>query len=169
MGDALWRHRAWICCTLDWQGRRRAVMTGRRWTELFFLDEAVALAAGHRPCGYCRRAAFGRWKAAWARAFGGWPGVMAVDAALHEARAERGARRMRHDRAEARALPDHTIFRDGGGDWLTLGDACHAVTPEGYGAARARPHGPVTVLTNPVTRAVLAAGYVPALHSTLKR
>jgi hypothetical protein len=53
MGPALWKHRVWICCTLNWQERRRDVMTGRNWTELFFLDEAVAMAAGHRPCAYC--------------------------------------------------------------------------------------------------------------------
>jgi hypothetical protein len=58
MGPALWKHRGWICCTLDWKGRRRDLMTGRKWTELFFLDEAVAMAAGHRPCAYCRRAAY---------------------------------------------------------------------------------------------------------------
>ncbi|WP_253279588.1 hypothetical protein [Loktanella sp. 3ANDIMAR09] len=56
MGRARWKSKAWICCTLDWQGRRRQLMTGRKWTELFFLDEATALAAGHRPCAYCRRA-----------------------------------------------------------------------------------------------------------------
>jgi len=58
MGPALWKHRAWICCTLDWQGRQRDVMTGRNWTELFFLDEADAMAAGHRPCAYCRRSSY---------------------------------------------------------------------------------------------------------------
>lgn len=56
-----WSHKAWICCVLDWQGRKRDVMTGRYWTELFFLDEAVAMAAGHRPCGYCRRADYNRF------------------------------------------------------------------------------------------------------------
>jgi len=57
LGTSRWSHHAWICCTLDWQGRKRPVMTGRNWTELFFLDESVAFAAGHRPCGYCRRSA----------------------------------------------------------------------------------------------------------------
>jgi hypothetical protein len=56
-----WSHKAWICCVLDWQGRKRDVMTGRYWTELFFLDEAVAMAAGHRPCGYCRRADYNQF------------------------------------------------------------------------------------------------------------
>jgi len=65
LGTSRWSHHAWICCTLDWQGRKRPVMTGRNWTELFFLDESVAFAAGHRPCGYCRRAAYNAFVAAW--------------------------------------------------------------------------------------------------------
>ena len=50
-----WTTKAWLVCVLDYKGRRREVMGGRTWTELFFLDEAVALAAGHRPCFFCRR------------------------------------------------------------------------------------------------------------------
>src|SRR6516225_6054743 len=51
-----WTTKAWLVCVLDYKGRRRELMGGRSWTELFFLDEAVALAAGHRPCCFCRRA-----------------------------------------------------------------------------------------------------------------
>jgi hypothetical protein len=65
-----WRTKAWICCVLEWRGRRRPVMQPRVWTELFFLDEATALAAGHRPCAYCRRADYNRFMAAWTLA---WP------------------------------------------------------------------------------------------------
>ena len=163
MGPALWRHRAWIACTLDWQGRRRAVMTGRRWTELFFLDEATALAAGHRPCAYCRRADWLRWSEAWAAAHG--PArAPAMDAALHAARAVPGARRLRRDRAEAKGLPDGTMIDGPDGPALLSREAAHPWRPGGYGPAGPRPTGPVDVLTNPVTRAVLAAGYRPHLH-----
>ena len=168
LGPALWKHRAWICCTLDWQGRRRAVMTGRKWTELFFLDEATALAAGHRPCGYCRRDAFDGWKRAWERAFGPWPGVETCDAALHAARAHPGARRLRHDRARAETLPDHTIFRTDR-TFLLLRDRVHEFRAGAYGPPEPRPTGRVTTLTNPVTRALLAAGYRPALHPSAER
>src|SRR5512132_1459143 len=65
-----WTTKAWIVCTLDWQGRRREPMAGRSWTELFFLDEATALAAGHRPCFYCRRAAAKAFRNAWAEGQG---------------------------------------------------------------------------------------------------
>ena len=62
--------RRWICCVLEFKGRRRTVMTPRRWTELFFLDEATALSAGHRPCFECRRQAALEFQACWARSFG---------------------------------------------------------------------------------------------------
>jgi hypothetical protein len=65
-----WKHKAWIVCLLEFRGNRRTVMAPRRYTELFFLDEAVALAAGHRPCAYCRRAAFDAFVLAWARVSG---------------------------------------------------------------------------------------------------
>lgn len=165
LGPALWKHRAWIACTLDWENRRRTPMKGRNWTELFFLDEAVALAAGHRPCAYCRRAAFDRWKAAWETAIGPWPGASACDATLHAARAHPGARRLRHDRADAATLPPHAIVRTDR-PLLILADHAREVLPHGYGPPEPRPIGPVTVMTNPVTRALLAAGYRPDLHPT---
>src|SRR4029453_19608900 len=58
-------YRAWVTCRLEFRGRHRTVMAPNRYTELFFLDEATALAAGHRPCGECRRADFRRFKATW--------------------------------------------------------------------------------------------------------
>ncbi|MDB5560081.1 MAG: hypothetical protein JWQ36_3015, partial [Enterovirga sp.] len=71
LGRARWRHPHWIICRLAFKGRRRAIMAPRRYTELFFPDEAVALAAGHRPCAECRRDAFGAYRSALARAEGG--------------------------------------------------------------------------------------------------
>src|SRR5215470_15381258 len=71
LGGARWRSKAWICCRLDWKGVRRDPMPPGRWTALFFLDEATALAAGHRPCAYCRRADFDAFARAWAAADAG--------------------------------------------------------------------------------------------------
>jgi hypothetical protein len=65
-----WTTKAWLVCVLDYKGRHREVMGGRTWTELFFLDEAVALAAGHRPCFFCRRRDAEAFRAAWAKAKG---------------------------------------------------------------------------------------------------
>src|SRR5262245_9611536 len=68
LGVCRWRSQAWICCVLDWRGVRRDPMPPGRWTALFFLDEATALAAGHRPCGYCRRPEFLDFAGAWGEA-----------------------------------------------------------------------------------------------------
>lgn len=85
-----WSHKEWICCELEWQGRKRQVMTKRNWTELFFLDEAVAMSAGHRPCGYCRRATYVRFVNACEAAAGVRPKASEMDAVLHPARVARG-------------------------------------------------------------------------------
>src|SRR5579872_6956301 len=78
-----WAAKAWLICRCDFKGRRRLVMGGRSWTELFFLDEAVALAAGHRPCFFCRRAAAKDFRNAWAKATAGpVPRAMEMDAVL---------------------------------------------------------------------------------------
>ena len=87
LGVARWRHPHWVCCRLVFKGRRRAIMTPGRYTELFFLDEATALAAGHRPCHECRREDFRRFQAAWRRAFDiSDAAAPAIDRVLHKAR-----------------------------------------------------------------------------------
>ena len=163
MGPALWKHRAWICCKLNWQGRRRDVMTGRKWTELFFLDEAVAMAAGHRPYAYCRRAAYTRFMDSWQATTGTRPNAPDADRALHTARAIRGARRLQHHRASAETLPDGAFVA---GPHLILGDAALPYSPAGYAAPILRPAGDVAVLTAPPMLAVLRGGYKPTLHAT---
>src|SRR5215467_11445351 len=90
-----WTTKAWLVCVLDYKGRRRELMGGRSWTELFFLDEAVALAAGHRPCFFCRRADAQAFRAAWGKAKGGQaPLAPEIDAILHEERLDRGRKRV---------------------------------------------------------------------------
>src|SRR6202040_2422104 len=80
-----WASKSWLICICDYKGRRREVMAGRSWTELFFLDEAVALAAGHRPCFLCQRKAAESFRSAWAAAAEmGKPPTAAMDAVLHE-------------------------------------------------------------------------------------
>lgn len=165
MGPALWKHRAWICCTLDWQGRKRDMMTGRNWTELFFLDEAVALAAGHRPCAYCRRAAYTQFMDGWQAATGRRPKAPDADCTLHAARAQRGARRLQTHRALAETLPDGAFVA---GPHLILGDAALPYTPAGYAAPIPRPKGEIKVLTAPPMLAVLRGGYAPQLHPTVQ-
>jgi hypothetical protein len=155
--------RRWICCLTEFRGRRRVPMTPGRYTELFFLDEATALAAGHRPCHECRRADALRFREAWARAAGAPAGtpLEAVDRALHEDRLEAPGR-MRRWRARLADLPDGAMVELGGAAFLVWDGALRGWTPEGYGSARRGPDGPVRVLTPRALCAAIAAGYAPA-------
>lgn len=165
LGSARWSHQAWICCALDWQGRKRAVMSGRKWTELFFLDEAVALAAGHRPCGYCRRASYAAYRDAWASATGTKPDHKAMDRALHAARVRRDRSQIR-TMADCANLPDGAFILHQGHAHLMRGDNAHPYAPTGYGPPIPRPSGPITLLTPAPSVAVLKAGYRPVLHNS---
>lgn len=160
------RHKAWICCVLDWKGNRQPLASAHRWTPLFFLDEAVALAAGHRPCGYCRRDDYNRFRAAWARAgLGADPRAGDIDRALHAARIRPRTQAKVIFTAPWPDLPDGAFVRLPEGPALVLGGHLLPWRPEGYAPALPRPAaGEVEVLTPRPTVAVLAAGYAPALH-----
>lgn len=154
IGKALWKHKAWIICVLEWKGWHRTVMSPGAYTELFFLDEAVALAAGHRPCALCRREAYISYRAA-----AGFSGSAPdMDAVLHAERAV--PRRFLQQRHEMRAedLPDGTIVLDGVPK-LVRKDAIYPVSPKGYGARERRPSGKVAVLTPPSSVLALRNGY----------
>jgi len=157
LGAARWRSHAWICCVLAFRGRHRTVM-GAGYTELFFLDEATALAAGHRPCFECRRADARAFAALWPRAGGPAPPAAGMDRVLHR---ERLAPR---DVVACGTLPRGAIFQSADGYYLHA-DRPLAWSFEGYRPARAfDPGEPVTAVTPPTIRAILAAGYRPALH-----
>lgn len=168
LGVARWRSRLWIACVLDFRGRRRDPMPEGRWTALFFLDEVTALAAGHRPCCYCRRADYLAYAGAWQRAQGlaRRPRAFEMDAHLHAERVEPRTRRKRTRPARLAALPDgaFVMVRDTAALWLdgTLLPWSFA----GYGAPLQPPGHEVELLTPPATVAVLAAGYRPLVHPT---
>ena len=171
VGDRLaaprWTHRHWILCTLTHpRGRYQGPRPDRGWTPLFFLDEAVGLAAGHRPCGYCRRAAYAGFRAAWERAQGPVEGHDGIDRVLHAARVDARNRRPVTHRAEVATLPDGAFVALDGAPWLVSGDALLRFTPAGYADRRSRPTRPVTVLTPAPTVAALRAGYRPCLHES---
>ena len=154
-----WTTRAWVTCRLAWKGRRRDPMPPGRWTALFFLDEAVALAAGHRPCAACRHADYRAFRAASAAAHGPRP-LAADDTALHAARLAGPWN------AAMAGLPDGAFVLHGGAPHLVAGEALRPFAPAGYGPPRPRPGGVARVLTPAPTLAALAAGYRPALHAS---
>ena len=159
------RGRAWAICVLDYKGRRRTQWAPGRLTELFFLDEATGLAAGHRPCGECRYRDYQAFKRAWAAAQGGGvPDVQTIDARLHDDRlAGPGIRRTY--RAPLAEIPDGAMVEADGAAWLVFGGGLLAWTPGGYRDRRtAGPGTAVTVITPAATVAVLAAGYRPVIH-----
>jgi hypothetical protein len=159
LGATRWRSRAWICCLTEFRGRHRQVW-GHGYTELFFLDEATALAAGHRPCFECRRADARSFAAAWGRAIGDDPPrAPAMDRILH-------AERLAPPEPVAVAdLPAGTIFRNNDGFHLRTRDDALPWSFSGYGAPRTMPANTTVAAVTPAhVRAALAAGYRPHLH-----
>ncbi len=157
--------RFWITCVTTFKDRRRTPMTPGRYTELFFLDEAVAFAAGHRPCAECRRADYDRFRAAWVGAFGGErPSAPEMDARLGADRRDGEGRQVTFQ-ARAGDLPDGTFVDADGGSCLVAARALRPFDPTGYGSPRPLdPERILTVLTPRTTVAVLEAGYEPVLH-----
>ena len=162
LGTARWRHSNWVCCRLSFNGRKRTVMTAGAYTELFFLDEAVALAAGHRPCAECRRADYRAYLDAWQIATGEKPDAKRLDRALHQSRVT--GRMQRRYNAPAAGLPDGTFILLDNAPHLILRDMVLPYAPGAYLAPRPRPGGTVTVLTPAPSVAALAAGYCPQVH-----
>jgi hypothetical protein len=148
----------WIVCALRFKDRHSALWRPGRFTWRFFHDEAVAFAAGHRPCGECRHAAYVAYRDAWA---GPAPDARTMNRVLHAQRLQRGTHRRRLHEAAWRDLPDGAFVLVDGTPAVVVGDrviAWDAAT--GYGAGRARPaRGRATLITPPATVAVLRAGY----------
>jgi hypothetical protein len=164
-----WTTTRWIICLLEFKGRKRVLMTPGHYTELFFLDEATALAAGHRPCRECRRADHDRFKHYWLlgnpdRLGEANPGIDAIDRALHEDRVEPRTRRKKTYQADLAGLPDGTfvVLEDETQACLVWGDRLWEWSPGGYVNPIARPASrTVTILTPRSIVNTLAAGYVP--------
>lgn len=165
-----WRGRLWICCLTAFRGRRRDLMQPGRYTELFFLDEAVAFAAGHRPCAECRRADYLRLRAAWNMAgLPDAPRAADLDRHLHGLRHPSGQGDFGQQAAPAGHLPDGTFVEHAGTPHLWAMGALRPWAPAGYGAPVPAPAGPLAILTPMPFVRCLAHGYRPALHPTAHR
>lgn len=159
-----WATKAWLICLCDFQGRRRAVMSGRSWTELFFLDEAIALAAGHRPCFFCRRRAAQAFRDAWAKSRRmRVPLAAEMDAVLHAERLDHGRKRLHALPGAVAELPDGAVIAAAGQAYTLAGGSAFRWTARGYAAAGRTPRVDA-LLTPSSTLGALRAGYRPVLH-----
>ena len=159
LGRRRWASRRWLCCVLSFKERRRAVMTPGSYTELFFLDEATALAAGHRPCAECRRADYTSFQAAWQRA--GFPPPAradAMDRLLHAERTQPG-----HELVTPGDLPDGAMVAEAEAAYLVNSSRLYRWSFQGYTAAP-QVGAPLRLLTPPAMTRILAAGFTPGIH-----
>lgn len=163
-------NRRWICCLLEFKGRRRSVMSPGRYTELFFLDEAVAFSAGHRPCAECRRERFREFQNAWRRAHGlnsDQPVRAAeMDVALQQARIGPRGEKVIFE-SPLNSIPGGCFVEIDGAACLLWGRALLLWTAEGYTERIERPGASIVkVLTPRPVVECFRAGYVPAVHAS---
>jgi hypothetical protein len=159
-----WSSPAWIICLCEFRGRWREVMGGRSWTELFFLDEATAFAAGHRPCFYCRRDDATRFRAAWEQGNGlGRTLARELDAVLHRERLDHGKKRLHPLPMPWNELPDGAMVAQDGESFLIAQRRALKWSPEGYSEA-GQSLDRALLLTPPSTLRTFSAGYRPVLH-----
>ena len=159
-----WSTPAWITCLCEFRGWRRPVMARRSWTELFFLDEATAFAAGHRPCFFCRRDDAKRFRAAWERG-NDVTGISAkaMDAVLHRERLDRGRKRLHALPVSLAELPDGAMVQQGEQSFLVVRGRALLWSAAGYVADTHELTEPM-LLIPPSTLRALSAGYRPVRH-----
>jgi hypothetical protein len=162
-----WSTNAWIACVLEFRGRRRKVWQRRSWTELFFLDEATSLAAGHRPCFYCRREDAKRFRAAWERG-NRQRDVLApdMDAVLHRERLASG-KRLHPLPMGIEKLPDGAMVQAGEESFLIASGKPLLWTPSGYRAVKGG-IADAKLLTPPSTLRAISAGYRVVMHPSVR-
>jgi hypothetical protein len=160
----------WITCALEFRGRRQRQWRPHHYTFLFFHDEAVSFAAGHRPCGECRRPAYDAYRAAWVEGLGGAPpAAREMNRRLHRERIFAGTHRRRFHELPWAELPEGAFVLLGEVPAVVVGDHLAEWTTAGYATRRRRPRrGLATVLTPPSTLAAFRAGYVPQIDDSAR-
>lgn len=169
---APWRHKSWVTCRLDFRGVKREIFSPGSYSELFFLDEATALAAGHRPCAECRRQRYNEFKELWCTAnLDGAQAskvpIAAIDERLHAERAASGGQKVTYQ-TELQAIPPGTMIELDGAAYLYWSRRLHLWSPEGYSQSHIKtmPTMRVTVLTPASIVKVLSLGFVPQVHQS---
>ncbi|WP_421361687.1 hypothetical protein [Agrobacterium rosae] len=162
-----WTSKAWLVCSCDYKNARRDVMATRSWTELFFFDEATALAAGHRPCFQCRRQDADKFRAAWAKGNGtSVPTAGNIDIILHKERLQSRRKRLNMLLLTLEELPDGAMIAADGNAYLIMKSKPYRWTADGYEPAETLPFVD-GLLTPPSTLRALKAGYLPLLHPSV--
>jgi hypothetical protein len=162
------KSRQWITCVLEFKGRRRTVMSPRLYTELFFLDEAVALAAGHRPCAECRRGRYNEFREAWKSAGMGLLSAPAIDLELHRARVDQRGRKVTWE-APLGALPDGCFVEKGNSSYLVHGGDLLQWAQEGYVSRHSRGNDEIVkVLTPEPIVQCIRHGFIPGIHDSAR-
>jgi len=162
------KHKAWIICLLEFKGRHRQVMAPGLWTELFFMDEATAFAAGHRPCFECRRNDANRFKAAWLKGnpqfgFNIKTAIGKIDDVIHAERISSNGQKITFETA-IKNLPNGAFVEKDGEPYLLLNNHIYRWTPFGYEKAQALPKSEkVAVLTPRSIANAFEAGYQPQI------
>ncbi|MBR0880206.1 hypothetical protein ABIF65_004516 [Bradyrhizobium japonicum] len=164
-----WSSPAWLTCVCEFRGRRREVMATHSWTELFFLDEATALAAGHRPCFYCRRDDANRFRAAWEKGNRVRDVRMHdIDTVLHHERLDHGKKRLHALLVPLEQLPDGAMLQQGEESFLLMQGGALLWSAAGY-VGGARELDDAQLLTPPSTLRAMSAGYEVTLHPSAHR
>jgi hypothetical protein len=159
-----WSSKAWLTCVCEFRGRRRDVMGTRSWTELFFLDEATAFAAGHRPCFYCRRDDANAFRAAWEEGNGvAHASAPDIDSVLHRERLDGRVKRLHALPMPVEALPDGAMVQAGEDSYLIVRGKALLWSWDGYRKA-INPIPNAALLTPPSIVNAFRDGYRPVLH-----
>jgi len=163
--------KAWLTCLLQFNNRRRQVMSPGLYTELFFLDEATAFAAGHRPCFECRRADYDRFKVCWLKGnpeygFNKKTSIRKIDEILHQERIGSNGQKIKF-KARFAALPNGTFIQFDNQPFLVAGGQLHQWTPFGYGKGIQQPATEEAIVLTPrSTVNAFRGGYVPQMDLT---
>lgn len=160
--------KAWITCKLEFKGRRRKIMAPGLYTELFFMDEATAFAAGHRPCFECRRVDYNKFKTAWLKGnpeykFTDKTSIHYIDDILHDERMNKDGLKKTHTENNSN-LPDGTFVLAGNEPYLIFNKKMHLWTPSGYTKEKLfTSSGKSNVLTPASVVNAFRAGYIPQM------
>ena len=166
-----WRHKQWVTCALNFKGRKREIFAPNSYSELFFLDEATALAAGHRPCAECRRERFKEFKTIWFQAnpqYGNeTSSISVIDKQLHLERVDRAKSKVTFN-AVVSSLPDGTIFEHDGNAYLIWKGQYFLWSHDGYlkSSLALKTRDCVSVLTPESIVAIYRHGFKPQIHSS---